>query len=641
MSRIVERLPYAISTKLGDTSSSALSQNGRYVDYAIAGIPFLANPTSERPFVIETAQMQRDQFDNEQEPGEQTLQGWWLRSQDSWHMGAGQNFQEGRGETVPSSRFKDSSGVDPWTENEVKLLRRMVQSGASNVSADALYVVGSTVYLAVGPTIRSVPLDSTTVTLHHTSAGESFKDLVVGQKTAYAITQSGKVVVKPLPAGTARTYPLTYVGAAVTAQPQLAWAKHRLWAIYGRSIYTVNIADADLTAQASDYSHPSEDWVYSSIAEGPSAVYVAGWSDAESAIQLITINDDGTAPTLTAAKTTAILPPGERVQRIATLAGSVVGIGTDKGFRVGFADQAGEITYGPLFLKPDDVIGCTAVTAWDRFFFVAFDLAGGGKAVYRVDASRQVSDGEFAWAKDVEFPSGTVIDLDVAPTGDRVIAAVAVSGAAQPFYSQHATELVPIGFIEFGRIRYRTTEPKIFKYVALGIEPLEGTISLDAVVEADSLARLQVYSSQGTANLEQAVIPANLGPQRSMGFRFTLDRDTDATKGPVLHSYSVKSLPAVKPQRLISLELMCYDNEKAPTGHLNGYKGFSRDRLAALHLIEDSGDLVLWQDFSTDQPTGRSVKIERAEFSQSAPPNPEKGNRGYGGALRVTLRSMD
>ena len=644
MSNIIERLPYAISRKLGDTSANVFARSGKYVDYAIGGIPFLSNASQEMPFSKSTAKTQRDQVDNEPEPGEQSLSGWWLRSQDSWHQGSGQRFQETRGQVDASNRFKDSSGIDVWTENEAKLLRRMVQSGAANVSADALQVVGSTVYLAVGPTIRSIPLDSTTVTLHHTSAGESFKDIVVGQGNAYAITQSGKVVVKPLPAGTARTYTLTLPAGdvAATQQPQLAWAKHRLWAIYGRAIYTVNTDDADGTPQALDYKHPSTDWVYTSIAEGPAAVYLAGHSNAESAIQIISIDDSGAAPTLTAGKTTAILPPGERVQRIATLAGSVVGIGTDKGFRIGFADEAGEITYGPLFVKPDDVIGCTAITAWDRFFYVAFDVTGGGKVVYRVDASRQVADGEFAWAKDVEVSSGTVIDLDVSPAGDRVVAAVALTGAPQPFYSQHATELVSTGFIEFGRIRYRTTEPKVWKFVDLEIDPLEGSIAVDAVVEADSLAPLATYDIQGTAHLERATIPSNLGTMRSMGLRLTLNRDSDPTKGPVVHSYSIKALPAVKPQRMIALPLLCFDREKWPSGQREGYAGYSTDRLAALETIEDGGDLVLWQDFSTEPATGRLVKIEGIEFVQTAPPSKLKGtDQGYGGVLQVVLRTMD
>ncbi|GAA5004620.1 hypothetical protein [Actinopolymorpha pittospori] len=109
--------------------------------------------------------------------------------------------------------------------------------------------------------------------------------------------------------------------------------------------------------------------------------------------------------------------------------------------------------------------------------------------------------------------------------------------------------------------------------------------------------------------------PTNLGPQTSLGFRFTVTRKvTDSTKGPVVHSYGVKALPAVKPQRVLQLLLSCFDFETWQSGQLDGHDGWVRDRLAALQAIEDAGDLIKLQDFGLEAPSGRLVRIEKVSL---------------------------
>ena len=63
-------------------------------DVVIDDIPFIINVSNQNPYRRETAQYRKDQFDNSAEPGEQSLTGWWLRSQTSWHNGAGIEYYE-------------------------------------------------------------------------------------------------------------------------------------------------------------------------------------------------------------------------------------------------------------------------------------------------------------------------------------------------------------------------------------------------------------------------------------------------------------------------------------------------------------------------------------------------------------------
>jgi len=641
---ITARLPAGLSERIESISSQITARGGRAIDYAIGGIPFLSAASKALPFAYETAEMRREQQDNEREPGEQSLSGWWLRSQDSWHQGAGAKFQESRSEAVASARFFDSQGVDPWTEGELKLLRRMVQATPASTEARCLWTVDNDLYLGVGDSVKKTTIGGGAVTNLHSAAGETFTDVVAGNDRWYGVTNAEIVYSGLVGGGGVSNWPLTNTDPTPSVPPQILWAKHRLWAVSGRHVWVVNVEDVSGTAQAAKYDYPSLDWVYTSIAEGPQCVYLAGYSGAESSIQKITLDTTGDVPTLNAGITTATLPAGERVQRIAVLAGQWLCMVTSRGIRLAAIGADGELQYGPLIVEPTNVVEGAAISSWDRWFWVSLRTSDGQCRTYRLDTAQVFDDGTAAYARDVEIEvTGYVTDLAV--SGGRVVAAVSTgaypSEAPVKYYYQHVTELVTSGFIQFGRVRYRTTEPKIFKFFQVEVEPLSGSIAVDAILPNDTTNRFRIWDVQGTADLDQAALPASLGPQRSMGFKFTLTRAPDPTKGPIVHSYSVKSLPAVKPQRLIQLPLMCYDRETWRTGQEWGSDGFSRDRLAALQAIEDSGDLVLWQDFSSAEPTGRQVRIDKVTFQQISPPPAPRSEVGYGGVVVLVLRSMD
>lgn len=345
MSDMTKRLPFPISSRLSGNATQIAQQHGRLIDYAIAGIPFLSAASKELPYTERTAEMRRDQVDQEPEPGEQSLSDWWRRSQASWHQGAGAKFQEPRGNVSASSQFYDSSGVDVWTRGELRLLKRFVQSAAVGVDFSVISEVNGTIYGATPTEIKKNVPGSGTVTLLDTKVGKVLRDLQVGTTRWYAVAQTGEVYHGPVSGASTHTYQLTN-GDSPTAQPRLLWAKHRLWAIYGRRVYVVDTSAATATPVASKYNHPSLDWVYTAIAEGPNCVYLAGYSEAESGIQRITLKDDGDLPVLTAGITTAILPPGERVERLSVLAGTWIGIVTNRGFRAGSIGQDGDISYG-------------------------------------------------------------------------------------------------------------------------------------------------------------------------------------------------------------------------------------------------------------------------------------------------------
>lgn len=112
---LVRSVVSTISGLSGTTSPSYVRSNVLY-DYAIGDLPFLAATSKEAPYRRTSAQIRKQQFDSSPNPGEQSLDtGWWLRSQSSFHRGAGLRFLEPASDDEVMTRFRDSVGIDPWT----------------------------------------------------------------------------------------------------------------------------------------------------------------------------------------------------------------------------------------------------------------------------------------------------------------------------------------------------------------------------------------------------------------------------------------------------------------------------------------------------------------------------------------------
>jgi hypothetical protein len=113
-----------IPLNIGNPGTSGFwTNNAEDYDVAIGGEPFFMAPTDQNPYQRETAPYRKEQFDNGAEPGEQSLTGWWIRSQSSFHNGSGINFYDPSSGEASKYRFHDSQGVNVWTKGEVSLLK--------------------------------------------------------------------------------------------------------------------------------------------------------------------------------------------------------------------------------------------------------------------------------------------------------------------------------------------------------------------------------------------------------------------------------------------------------------------------------------------------------------------------------------
>lgn len=640
MPTITSRIPTALSERIAAGSPGTggtgdiFNPQGREFDVAIGGIPFRLATMPDLNRSIETIAVNRDQLDTENDPGEQSLTSWWRRSQSSWHGGAGDLYQENADRTVDGTTFYDSEGVDVFTKGRISLLKKMQQW--DDLPIGCSHVRTFVAELDDPPSVSAVHSDGlyaagmvggNTQLVHSVS---ELADAVVSGSTFYDVTTTGTLYKGLTSApGSATTWPLG------SGPQRLAWGKHRLWVIGGRKLWQPDLSLAGGTTQDPIFTHPNAGWTFTCLAEGSSAMLFGGHDGYSSTIQSVGLENDGSLPTLTGASVTAALPDGELVQELAVLAGQYVGIGTNRGFRVGLMDTGGAITYGPLLIEPVDTIRCTSITTQGRFFLVGFSTAGGRAVAYRIDTGENSDNLVFPYAKDIDCGSGALTSLS-APTNSTL---VATSSDGHTYY-QSTTEFVGTGFLQTGRVRYRTTEAKSFKFLEVEIEPLSGSINVEVVKEGESVLTLGSITNQGHVFEDRLAV--NTDPMKYASVRFELVVSNDGLGSPVITSYQLRALPAVAPQRMIKLPLMCYDREKAQSGQWYGGQNYGADRVTGLQILEDTADSVLFQDFTSSQAQGRTVVIDSIQFVETVPNLPFRAaTGGNGGIIILQLRTID
>jgi hypothetical protein len=119
-SDITEAIPYPLSNPSGNQSYAA---TGVAFDVALAAQPFFLQTNDENVYRRVTAQYRKNQVDMSREPGEQTLTGWWLRSQSSFHLGQGIKFYEPQQDESLRFQYTYSKGCNIWDKGQITLLK--------------------------------------------------------------------------------------------------------------------------------------------------------------------------------------------------------------------------------------------------------------------------------------------------------------------------------------------------------------------------------------------------------------------------------------------------------------------------------------------------------------------------------------
>jgi len=737
---ITEGIPYVLSNPAGSTNYQA---TGVSYDIAINGLPFFLAASDDSPYRRVTAQYRKQQYDQTREAGEQSLTGWWFRSQSSFHLGQGIKYFEPAQDESLRFQYTESKGVDVWTKGQASLIldvdathqttatlndnlrpqqflrsiqwQQLAYTGATtyNTFLGCLMLDGydiDKIYPTITASVTNKALTSNVATLT-TSAAHG---LAVGMEIAVTgvdATFNGTYTIASVPTTTTFTYAKTAANVAstpvspagtVTSNVQhfvdynagtddkvyamcddgvycywvtnvtaggttkltmykkllteyasvaatkmfdttgltvtnavMEFTKERIVACINNKVYEISTTATVLPTAV--YTHPVDNFVYTSITSSGAAIYCTGFSGTQSNIQKFTLASNGTMPTLTSAITAAEMPSGERIYKIAYYLGYML-IGTTKGIRVAAVSDDGSLAYGPLIWENSQPVYDFAFR--DKFAWAATGVEDEPGTI-RIDLSTQISPLVFPYAYDTYYASGDTTRETTACAfingTDRLAFTTnaTTAGGNGSVYIETESRLVASGYIQTGFVRYNTLEGKIFKLLTPRIDTTDGGLDISSI--AYDYTEYPIGSFSQDSVVSEIGIPYPQGAQEYMGFKFTLTRSTtDNTLGPLFTGYQLKSLPAVPRQRLIQYPLFCFDHESDKFGVEVGYEGSAWDRMQQLEAVENAGDTIRVEDFRT----GESYigLIEEMDFINKTPQ--DKKFSGFGGLLVVTIRSV-
>lgn len=640
------RAERAIAVDLGIVSSSAVWENTDVsYDTAIGGLPFFYAISDSRPYVRQTAPFRKEQFDNGNEPGEQSLTGWWLRSQSSFHSGTGINFYDpSAGETV-LYRFNESKGVNIWTKGQVTLLRSCTQShettgdiASNGVTQQHLRAIkwSSSEGVLLHDEYDVDKIDSSGTVTHFIDYASGTDSPVYAicddGVTAYWITNTStkKTVYKKALTGnssTANTSMFDEIGTVSNAV--MEYVKNRIVMAADNKVY--EFATSAVAMPTAVYTNPTTTHVYTSITASGPAIYLAGYNGLTSTIEKFTLSTAGAMPTLTSAITAAELPVGEVCHAIHYYLGYML-IGTSKGIRVAaVSDQDGSLNYGPLIVETSQPV--FAFTVRDKFAWATTNVDG-EPGLTRIDLGNEIESLRFAYATDVYY-GGVTGKKTTACSFIGETDRLAFATNAGYSYLESASTLNTSGYLQTGNIRYNTLEPKNFRRI-IGRGVFEyGSMTIATVTEDGTEYEHISYDSSIPVQEVSTTQPENA--QEFVAFKFTLYRDATTTSlGPTFKGYQAKATIATPRQRVIRFPVYCYDVETDRFNVVTGYEDRAYERLRALENAEANGDVLNWQDLTDGE--SRQVTIEQLSFTRLTPP--DKRFSGFGGVIEVTLRTV-
>ena len=414
----------AIAVDVGVVSDSSVWQNTDIAyDVALGGMPFIYAISDNRPYIRQTAPFRKEQFDNQTEPGEQSLYGWWLRSQSSFHSGAGITFFDpALVSNEGTYRFADSRNVDVWTKGEVTLL---------NAVEEEHYITGATPSnLRPNQSLRSIQSSSIEGVLlrdefdiykiAQDGTVTQFLDYVSGtDDKVYAMCDDGTtaywVTNDTGPSGDLEVNKKALIGDASTSATVLftegginvenavmEYVKERIVMCVNDKVYEFSTAATVLPTAV--YTSTSPGNVFTSVAASGAAIYVSQYNGIQSTILKFTLDSTGLMPTLSQAVVAAEMPAGEIIHKIFYYLGYML-IGTSKGVRASVvSDVDGSINYGPLIVETDQPV--YDFCARNHYIWmtvgIGFTAATGAyPGLIRIDLSQQIEPLVFAYANDV------------------------------------------------------------------------------------------------------------------------------------------------------------------------------------------------------------------------------------------------
>lgn len=602
--------PVVLSDQLAQVAGSDTP-----ADILIAGLPFLLAPDGDNPYIRESTEDQRDQFDSSREAGENSLGAWWLRSQATFHGGQGQEFLESQGESeVTRTRYNSSSKASIHEPGVLTLAGDLTSSAAARSGAEQVTWSGA-------QKLVSMQTGSNKVTVYNLPSLGSPTDITLGASGVPAAMTSDGVNVHVAIAD--KIWRIDSAGAAVnthtlsfTGPVVMGFAKQRLIVCVGNKIYELdpNPASPPVVVGAAHYTNPSTAFVYTSVSEGPNGIYVSGYAGPHSNLASMSVTESGGTVVLGPPVVQLRVPPGEIIRDCFFYVSSFFALATSNGVRVGTFTPYGQPQVGRLLM---DGTSCYSLTGSGTLIWV-----GAADSVWTVDLSTPTDqNGGYSHALHASGlgSSGTdgVNDITIFVGTNDLVFGTTVAGRliSQPTFTQTGTATLTTSWA-----RFDTTEPKRLFYITVeGDEP-----NADVTVEAVTGETITFLLDGSASTFEFST--ASLPPAQSFRVKFTL-------RSGSIRSYQLKALATPRRYKEIILPLLLFNSEAPFGSEIVGYDGYAKDRLLALESLAENNVRVTVKD--EIMRASYEAMIRRLQFRQTVRPTPAGG---LGGVVNVILR---
>ena len=561
-------------------------------DCALNGIGFMFDRKNDA-FLngMQTIPLIRQQADNADEPGESAInrEDLWPRTQSSWHHGAGQMYLDAK--DSDRQRFHESLGLNVWERGKLTLLNSTSSVFASANTNLKMTRCDSYVYVSDGTTVRFAQSP-------YVSWGNSTIHVAEAATSVLSIASDGSNVYAALGVNgihkTAKGQSVSTHYSDLQAQ-LIAFVKGRLMAAKDNAIYNVTTSGAAPTAKL---THPNVDFRWVDFAEGPVAIYAAGYCGDKSAIYRTAVKPDGTE--LDVPVVAAELPDGEIVQAIQGYMNFLL-IGTTTGLRLAMMQTDGSLLVGAL-IKLDR----TVRTFEPQEHFVWFgweNFDGSHTGLGRVDLTSITDSASPAYASDIMYAGqGEVVSVITTAQNKRMFAVKGVGVMLE------TSTPVTTGWLTSGQMGYGIPDAKVglrasMKNVAL---PVGASIIVEVSADQGGWVYVGANDVAGTTTTNgQLKVPETSA--QLFETRVTL------TNGAALERLSFLAYPAsARGKTIIAALILAEDVET----HVGGTESMNtKTRYEELEALVGSRRLTSYQELSATY----SVFVERIVFQRISP----------------------
>ena len=646
---ITEGIPSSLSAR----TIAVIDATRKYrCDILVNELGFLLDPDGPRtgnhgPYIRQTVPVQKQQFDTSKDAGEQSLDGYWIRSQASWHKGAGINYYEPGSEEQTAYRFAESSGFDVWTPGRVVPLHAMANVQAAT---GPVYVnpAGDNTVVYLSDT-AVLGWDGTSYTLNTPPADINGRYYFFGFKNYFKVgwTSPASATV-----GVWNGNTNTVIAKNATVEPQLWYCKDRLIVAHGANLFEVPpltpaASPIDLSASASALHSPQDqNTVWLGVVEGPAAIYAAH----KGGIVRFTLQDasSGSTPKLSQGYRVLELPAGEQIKGLYSYLGRFLVLSTTEGIRVAAIGSQGDLTMGQVFIDASlgdfkymsasgDIVYIAGAYVPRHGTLGTGNLAGWATAtgLLAVNLGQVVNPDtlEFAWAMD-ERSDQTAAATSVYASGSNKYLGINGVGVFKT-----NTAYVSGGYLAMGRIRFNTLVQKVYSSLDLtGAIGADSTLRIDILDESDnSITNSTMSAATGVAG--SITIPRD----KTYAYVRPVGTFTWGSGDPVaLTLIQLRALPSPRRMRRIRYPLRCHDIEQDRNSQQFGWPadkarpGFAAERLFALEEMEESGVPVTVKD----ERTGEQFVATIDSIEYDAMHGPDHGEDNFGGVIALTVTKL-